>query len=62
MFIARGMHQNNQSPRGATCVRVTREGIFNAMTPRGKNAEKSGIETVAVGSSNPLGLETKPLR
>ena len=35
---------------------------FNAMTPRGNDAEKSGIETVAVGFPNPLGLETKPLR
>ena len=35
---------------------------FNAMTPRGKDAEKSGIESVAVGFPNPSGEETKPLR
>ena len=62
MYIARGIHPNILKPqRGDMCSRDTWR-KFNAMTPRGKDAEKSGIETVAVGSPNPLGLETKPLR
>ena len=32
MFIARGMHQTQQSPRGATGDSGTREVLFNART------------------------------
>ena len=33
---------------------------FNAMTPRGNDAEKSGIETVGVGFPNPWAGKPRP--
>ena len=40
MFIARGMHQTQQSPRGATGDSAIREELFNARTQSGKDAEQ----------------------
>ena len=47
MFIARGIHQTQQSPRGATRDSATREVLFNAKTQRRKErrgGEKKGKE------------------
>ena len=40
MFIARGIHQTQQSPSGATRASRIREVLFNARTQRRKDAEQ----------------------
>ena len=41
MFIARGIHQTQQSPRGATCDSATREVLFNAKMQRRKEKQRT---------------------